>query len=273
LLPSETDADTSRDFVVVHTQIEYSILPPAQVFEPPLTTCAVTQIAPVAGGLGERDGDGLGDDLEGDGDGDGDEPFFGVLFDGLGLAPFVGVDERLGFGLPDELGLAVGLGLRVGDGLVEELGLAVGLTLAAVVALTEGLESLNMLAWVADADPEPHVPPSGLACAANDGAKTGPAATKSPAPATTATRQARTALTGTRPSLALDPHWHSTLTGTRPSLALAPRPANRPSRTSLVDSVSVHSTVLATILPIRVKRFPFWCDGNPYQSMCWITQT
>jgi hypothetical protein len=169
----------------------------------------VTQIAPtLGGGFGDFDGDGLGDlvgDL--DGDGEGEELFVGEeLFDGLGVALFEGPDEwlpdGLGFGLEVELALPVGLGDLEGLGLLDDVGLCEGLTLAAVVALTEGLDPANTLAWVTAVAAEPQVDLSGLTVAAEAlwpraGAITGAASRNNPAPAPTATCAARTTLTGT----------------------------------------------------------------------------
>jgi hypothetical protein len=196
-----TVAVTARALVVLHTQIEYSSLPPAQVWEPLRITWAVTQIAPALGrGFGDFDGDGLGD-LDGlfDGDGEGEALLVGVvLFDGLGVALFDGPDEWLGFGLA----LPVGCGVPEGLGLVEDVGLCEGLTLAEVVALTEGLDPANTLAWVTAVEAEPQVELSGLTMAASAlwsraGAIAGAASRNNPAPAPTATCAARTTLTGT----------------------------------------------------------------------------
>jgi len=186
-------ADTWRALIVLDTQIEYSIAPPAHSSEPLRTTWAVTQIAPAGGGLAwsEGDGDGLADF---EGDGEGDEVFVGLVFDGDGVALALGLEGGL---LPEGLGLPDGLLL---DGLGLGLPVEVGLTLAEVVALTDGLVSANVLACSTVVDPPPHTEPSGMAWAAlafREGAITGPVSRNSPAPATTAARPARTTLTGT----------------------------------------------------------------------------
>jgi hypothetical protein len=147
-----TVADTARDLIVLHTQIEYSSLPPAQSCEPLRITWAVMQMAPVlGGGFGDLDGDGLADGA-GVGEAllDGEE-----LLDGLGVALGVG------------LALPVGPGVLEGLGLFDDVGLCEGLALAEVVALTEGLESANTLAWVTAVEAEPQVELSGLIVAAS----------------------------------------------------------------------------------------------------------
>jgi len=102
--------------------------------------------------------------------------------------------ERLG--LCDGLGLVERLGLCDGLGLVDRLGLFDRLGLVDDV-LCDRSELVNLVAPIADAEPEPHGDSCGLIGAARAGAIVKLERRKNPATAWTATQIARTIPTGT----------------------------------------------------------------------------
>jgi hypothetical protein len=165
----------------------------------PLTSCAVTQRAP---GLGECEGDGLGDfEGEGDFDGDGLGDLDGDgLFDGEGLFDGVVVLDGLLEGVLLGVGLLDGVDVLVGLGLLEEVELLDGAGLLDELLSLEAArpESFSTLACKAAAVPDPQGVLADFTGSASAGATAGPDSRNKPAPAATAACPTRTTLTGTR---------------------------------------------------------------------------